>query len=154
MYQAYLTNFLTSGSGALGSFTGSDAGPLFVANPVGVLPVPCAGLDSNYVAFGADQINIHRCQGFVPTPIAPDLGGVDLYSCSTTTCAKDFSPATVPGVGLFLYGAVDYKVTAIEPVTTPEPAALNLLLCGIVLLAALGVVPKGRVGRKITILSS
>jgi hypothetical protein len=139
LYRAYATNMVDSWSGALGSFTKSQAGPIFPGIVTGVTGV-CAGGggDANFLAFGdpaGDEIDIHLCQGFASTPVAPSIRAADLYGCATTTCVNDFVPldrgqtTTLPQLGLFLFGPVEFRVT-----TTPEPATITLLVSGILLL--------------------
>jgi hypothetical protein len=143
-YEAYLTDLVGSGSGALGSFIQSDVGPFFLGNPIfpfndpaGLLPGACIGSpDAQLFGFapGGNGINLHLCQAFVSTPAAPSISGADLYSCQTSTCLTDFAPAPFQGHGLpqngiFLFGPVEFTVTAI-----PEPATLTLLFSGLLLL--------------------
>ena len=120
----YVAHLLANGSGALGSFTNSNAGPLFV-DP-----------EMNHIGFGdtaGDEIDIHLSEFVVPAPVAPSIIAADLFSCATTTCLTDFAPQLVPlgapQLGIFLGGSVESRVTAI-----PEPAMLISLVSGILLL--------------------
>jgi len=129
-YLPYVAHLLANGSGALGSFTNSNAGPLFV-DP-----------EMNHIGFGdtaGDEIDIHLSEFVVPAPVAPSIIGADLFSCAMTTCLTDFAPQLLPSpqFGIFLAGSVESKVTAI-----PEPAAFTLLLSGILLLGLGGAVTR------------
>ncbi len=134
-YEAYFTDLQVSGSGDLGSFTGSDPGPApFQASIEASGPCSSSRSDDNFLGFGAfgAGVNLHLCQGVAPAPVAPSIVGGDLYECDTMTCAIDFSQfpsARLPQSGLFLFGPVQYTVT-----TIPEPATLSLLVCGLLAL--------------------
>lgn len=147
-YEAYYTDLVMSGSGALGSFTGSVDGPLFLGTPSFSPPGECFGLDNNYLGLadpGGDSFNIHLCTAFASAPTAPALNGVDLYGCGTSQCAADFSfnpSAPLPQLGLFVYGPVEYTVT---PLVTPEPSMLSLLAVGLIALGLAGALRKFRV---------
>jgi hypothetical protein len=133
-YEAYAFNFVDSGSGALGSFTESFAGPTQLGGgpPFGYLVAGSPGGEIDIYAYP-----------FSETPGPPSLGAASLYSCYTTTCVTDFIPTTlqngdvgVSGVGfqppvqaIFLYAPVEFTAT---PVSTPEPPEWMLLLAGMI----------------------
>ena len=130
-YVAYFSNLLANGSGAVGSFTYSVAGPQGFGGENNFLPF----LDS-----AGDGFQIYALSPVfgAPAPVAPSFASFgDLFSCETATCLTDFAPAAFQGqaphvFGIFLSGPAVIKVKAL-----PEPATLSLLVWG---LLALGLV--------------
>jgi hypothetical protein len=134
-YGAYYSNFVDSGSGALGSFTGSFAGPAYFR---------LSGGDNGYLAAGSPggEIDIYA-NALSETPGPPSLVAASLYSCYTTTCVTDFIPTTPqngdvgvfgvgfqpPVLGIFLDASMESTIT---PVSTPEPPVWMLLLVGMI----------------------
>jgi hypothetical protein len=121
-------NLLANGSGALGSFTYSVAGPQGFGGENNFLPF----LDS-----GDDGFQIYALSPVLgsPTRVAPSFAGIaDLYACETVTCLTDFAPAIYQGerppvLGIFLSGPAVIRVKAI-----PEPVTLSLLVWGLLAL--------------------
>jgi len=95
----------------------------------------CFGADSNFIGLfnpSGDEIDIHLCQGFVSSPVAPSINNADLFGCQTAVCVTDFSNFPTPGspqLGIFLGAPVRSKVSAI-----PEPSATALLVFGALIL--------------------
>jgi hypothetical protein len=132
-YTAYVSDVLANWSGPLGSFTESSAGQGPDVFPESGGPGPFLGFSN-----GTDEIDLHITSiPEVLTPVAPSLGGADLYACGTTTCLIDFGPPnyqseTPPVQGIFASGPAEVTVTPIPAI--PEPATLSLLACGLLVL--------------------
>jgi hypothetical protein len=143
LYEPYVVHLVDTWSGALGSFTQSTPGLHFLSDPI----IPpgsgggCFGADSNFIGLfnpSGDEIDIHLCQGFVSSPVAPSINNADLYGCRTAVCVTDFSnfpTQTLPQLGIFLDAPVVSKVTAI-----PEPAAITLLVLGMLVFGVGGAI--------------
>lgn len=131
VYQAYVADLTENGSGALGAFTESVPGPIFVSNA-----------DNHFIGLGdADfEVDIHMAENIVPAPVAPSLlDFADLFSCETATCITDFAPSEFQGSPPPIFGLRSPSGPVVSSVAMiPEPATSGLLLCGLFVLGLLG----------------
>lgn len=132
IYEAYVTNLVASGSGALGSFTVNSPGFQYFRDEIAGVSGPCSYYgDFNYLAFsdpGLDEFDLNLCNNLVPTPEYPWISSAgSLYKCATATCVADFGA----------YGGIGALRATVEATATriPEPATITLLALGLLVLA-------------------
>jgi hypothetical protein len=128
-YEGNVSNFVDSGSGALGSFTEGIAGPV---------QFDLSSQGYGYLNAGAPDGEID-----LYVPIFSDTAGppsllYSLYSCYTTACMTDFTNDE----GIFL------AASTATPVSTPEPPVWMLLLVGMIGLLGFYSVRKIRIARE------